>query len=69
MIARRIVFVGSLVLLHVVFAGECLVADRAMNALFASMFLAMPSCVTGCGEGGAAVVGLGVGAEVLVLLP
>lgn len=37
-------------LLHVVLASKCLVADRAVYALLAGVLLAMAGCVAGCRE-------------------
>lgn len=45
------VFVGSLMLLHVVFAGEGLVAGGANHGFFSRVFLAMAGSVAGSGEG------------------
>ena len=44
------IFVGSLMLLHVVFAGEGLVTCRADHRFLSRVFLAVASSVAGSGE-------------------
>lgn len=58
----------SLMLLHVVFAGEGLVAYWAVDALFTGVLLTVAGGVARSGKRCVAVVGSGVGARVLVLL-
>lgn len=63
----RVRAVGANVLLHIVFSREGLVTDRAVDALFAGVLLAMASGVAGRRECRCAAVAGCVGAGILVL--
>lgn len=54
-------------LFHIILSGEGLIADGAMNALFAGMLLAMTGGMAGGGEGGSAPVAGGIRTRVLIL--
>jgi hypothetical protein len=61
--------VGADMLLHVVFACECLVANGAVDALLAGVLLPMPGCVARCRECSRAAMTRGVWAWVFILTP
>ena len=54
------VFVRALMLFHVVFSCECLLAGWAQDVLLASVFFPVPGCMSGCRERVIAVVAYGV---------
>lgn len=54
-------------LFHVVLPRKCFVANRAVDALFAGMLLAVASCMARGGEGSSTSVRCGIRAWVFVL--
>lgn len=62
-LAVRRVFVGTLMLLHVVFAGEGLVAGWANHRFFSRVFFAVAGSVAGSSEGVGATEASGVRAR------
>ena len=54
------VFVRALMLFHVIFPCECLLASWAQDVFLARVFFPVPGCVSGCRECVVAVVAYGV---------